>query len=246
MKYKNAIYIVILLLFSSCFPAKIMVEKKQLSLNESSKILLLGAEINPYGKPIRVNTPEFWFNKKIYNNSEQIQNIAKSRIDVEHKLIEEHINNIFNSEIITTNSYTEALTQYKKTAIENEDKNFPLIFCSEKGIHPISYKRKEIRRLDEKLGNYQSELAKIATITKADAMVLFISEPKVWGVGAGGFVAKMQLDSYMYVFDSNGNLEAFIKGNSKPFNTNGKDVSDFIDALDEFKELSEKMMLKLK
>ncbi|TKG96110.1 hypothetical protein EYV94_07445 [Puteibacter caeruleilacunae] len=250
MKVKVVFIVCCALFLSGCFSAKVLVEGKA-ELIDSPRVVLLGAEINPYQKPKRVNTPEMWFNRKINKRSEEIQKIAKSRVDVQYEILTNHLKNILNVEIVADEEVNRLLEQanceaLKHDVIESGEKRFPHIFCSDSGIHPIEYKAKKISKLNENLGEFKERLAQIAKATSADAMILSISAPHAWGVGAGGFVAKMDLRTYIYVFAPDGSLRSYGEGSSKPFNTNGKDIADFMDALDEYKEISGNLITALK
>ncbi len=231
-------------LLTSCFSAKIEVKKG--NIPHSPKVLILGTEINPYGHPRKNGMAEVWFNIKPNKNSEEIQKISASRINTQKEILSRHFQKIFKAEVLNNDQINTLIEknnwQKFNRNIETGDKYFPVIFCSTPGIHPITYLPKEIRKLNDIIPSFQNEIKIITQKTDADIFVLSVSEPKVFGVGAGGFLAKIQLEIHLFVFDKNGELISSVNGNSKPITTNGKDTGDFMEVLDEYNQLSEKLV----
>lgn len=216
---------------------------------QNPQILILGNELNPYGRPRRHGMAEVYFDIKPNKRAEEIQKIAKSRLPEQNEILRQHFKDIFNAKLVSNdelkNIIKEGGWQEFNRDIITEDKHFPTIFCSNPGIHPLRYSPKEIKKLSEKFPSIKNDLHSISQSTNADILVLAVSEPKVFGVGAGGFVAKMQLEMHLFVFNAKGELISYVNGNSKPINTGGKKMGDYMETFDEFNELSLQLVKSL-
>ena len=187
--------------------------------------------------------------------NEKTNKIADQILDEEQKIVENYKKILVGcldgklrpSVIVGSDLNSSAAHQYRvEKGIQVDNKNFPVVFFSEGDMNMLDLKKgKNINQIFKNDKNLRSIIARYAADLKLNNVLISFNRLAVINAGMFGTTGNLRLESYLFLYNAQGNLLLDSYGWMKPTAINGKNIADYRYQLDSFNELAELMSHEL-
>lgn len=191
------------------------------------------------------------FNSITNGIADQIMDLQKQNVDKCRNIIGKSIQKNLNCKVIYADSlnflpaFEEMKSKYHyKNSLKLENDNYPMIILAKDDINPFKF-------IDGKVFSYfktdlyKEPLADIAQKLNLDLIAVSYSTLSVVNVGTFGIYGNLRLDTYLFLFDKDGNKISDAHTWSTPTNISGGKIRDYMQQLDNLSLIFEPMMLKI-
>jgi hypothetical protein len=178
--------------------------------------------------------------------------MQKKNIDNYREIVASSLKKNFNCEVIFGNSLQEK-TEFAElkekfnfpNALRIEDDNYPMLINSSNDINPFRFENGKVLEFFKVPSNYKNTISEICKKVNSDLITISYSTLTVRGVSGFGIRGYLRLDTYIYLFDKDGNLNSDGHTWSKQTNISGKQIEDYKSQLDNLSLIIEPMMSKV-
>ena len=230
------------ILLTSCLSSKVIVNTPYQNGIPIDTLNLLSVMIGPPFQPTFPLIDAASFNEKTNHLADQI-------LDEEQKLIENYkqtlISNLDKLLPLTTRTTrdfnTENISQFiVENPLQIENKNFPIVFFSQGDLNFNEWnKGKNVNNLFRDDDEYlRASIQEVAKQLNLKNIAISFNRLSVVGVGAFGINGTLRLETYLFIYNSNGHLVVDTMGWTKPISINGREIRDYKFQLDSFIELA--------
>jgi hypothetical protein len=241
----------IAILFASCVPL-INTPVPYKSSPSIKKVGLFPVMIGKMYRPLFPLIDAAAFNGKTNEIADQILDMQDRTIDKMRENAAVTLQKYLNCEVIygdalhNDSAFTALSARYNfKSALILNDDNFPKITISSGDINPFNYSNGDVIAYFGTPSNYKETVKYICKELNLDALAVSFSKLSVINVTAFGISGNLRLETYLYVFDKNGDFIANGRGFSKPMGINGKELFYYQMQLEYFPTLLEQVASKL-
>jgi hypothetical protein len=235
---------------SSCSTMKVNYSGKK--VDNIKEITLLSTMIGKIQQPIFPLIDAAGFNEKTNSIADQIMDMQKKNIDKYREIIAASLKKNFYCEVIFGNSllekpaFKELNEKYNfPEALRINNDNYPLIITCQNDINPFKYDNGKVLGYVKSPENYKSTIGEICKNINTDLIAISYSTLTVAGVGAFGIIGSLRLDTYIFLFDKEGDLISDGHTWSTPQNVSGKNIEDYKSQLDNLSLIIDPMMNKV-
>jgi len=241
---------IIAVILSSCATMKINYSGKK--LDKVQNIVLISTMIGKIQLPLFPLIDAAAFNTKPNGIADKIMDIQKQNIDKFRETLAFSLKKNFNCNVLYANAlqnatgYAEVKANYDfQNSLLINDEHYPLITLASNDINPFKFENGVVTSYFTNIANYKPAISAICKKLEADLIAFSYSNLTVVGVGAFGVVGYLRLDTYLYLFDKDGDLISDAHTWSSPISTRGKEVNDYKVQLDNLPLIMEPMMNKV-
>ena len=183
---------------------------------------------------------------------DQIMDLQKKNIDKCPDIVAASLKQNFKCKVLFADSlhskpgYAELKDKYDfKSALRIENDHYPYIITATEDINPFRYEKGNVGLYFSNSANYKAIISELAKKINTDLIAVSYSTLTVAGVGMFGIYGYLRLDTYLYLFDKDGDLVSDAHTWSKPSNIGGKQIEDYKGQLDNLSLILEPMMNKV-
>ncbi|UCS94521.1 hypothetical protein KZP23_05725 [Echinicola marina] len=127
-----------------------------------------------------------------------------------------------------------------------DNKNFPVVFFSEGDLNIADLgKGKNVNKIFKNDEGIKDRVREIAQALDISNVAVSYNRLGIVGVGAFGSFGMISLESYLFIYDSQGDLLINIKGWTKPEQISGKNSNEYVIQLHKFEGLADEISRKL-
>lgn len=238
------------LILASCATLKVNYYGKK--VDKIQNITLLSTMIGKIQQPVFPLIDAAAFNGKTNSIADQIMDLQKKNIDNYREIIASSLKKNFNCEVIYGNSLQEKpeFIEIKEkfnfpNALRIENDNYPMIIVSSNDINPFKYEKGKVVPFFKEPSNYKNVISEICKINNSNLLAVSYSTLTVTGAGMFGAWGFLRLDTYLYLFDRDGDLISDSQTWSKQSKISGKDIEQYKSQLDNLSIILEPMMSKV-
>ncbi|MFN2394703.1 MAG: hypothetical protein ABR597_03345 [Bacteroidales bacterium] len=240
MAKKITVILITALMLSSCITTKVQVNSKYPGVIPIDTLNLVSVVYGPVVQPVIPLIDAAAFNGRTNKISDQILEEQKGMTEVYKKILLRNLNNRVTTYIKTGDYFTDETAQpYKaKEGILIDNKNFPVVWFDGEGMNLWDYgKGTNVRAIFESDPQLKSRIAKFAREMNINNVLVSFNRLAVIGVGMFGSTGNIRLESYLYLYDANGNLMMDAYGWTKPSSIGGRELYEYQAQMDKFEEL---------
>jgi hypothetical protein len=209
---------------------------------------LISTMIGPVWQPVIPLIDAAAFNEKTNKISDQIMDEEQKVIEKYKSILITSLNEKIQSEIITGADLTSvAADRYKvENGLQIENRNFPVVFFCEGDMNVLDFGNgKNIDNIFKNDEDLKARIVKFATDLDLKFVLVSYNRLSVVGVGAFGVRGALRLESYLYLYYSDGRLVMDAYGYTKPTNVSGNRIDQYKFQLDNFHGLAQLMSQEL-
>jgi hypothetical protein len=229
------------LLIYSCAATKVKVNTIYTNGLAVDTLNLVSTMIGPVLQPVLPLIDAAAFNEKTNKIADQILDEEQKRVETYKSLLTNSLNDKLHKPIRTGSDFlSDAANKYKvKNGIQIDNKNFPIVFFSNGDLNIIDFgKGKNVNSIFKDNAVLKTQIVKLASELKLKTVLISYNRLNVIGAGMFGSTGNLRLETYLYLYNSSGNLLIDAYGWSKPTVIKGKELNDYKFQLDNFQELS--------
>ncbi len=248
--FKINCLVIFALISSSCATMNISYSGKKVDKVQS--ITLLETMIGKIQQPVIPLIDAAAFNAKTNSIADQIMDMQKKNIDNYREIVASSLKNNFNCEVIFGNSlqdkseFTELKEKFNfPNALRIKNDNYPMLITGSNDINPFRFENGKVVKFFKVPSNYKNAISEICKKVNSDLIAISYSTLTVSGVGAFGVRGALRLDTYIYLFDKEGDLNSNGHIWSKQAGISGKQIEDYKSQLDNLSLIIEPMMNKI-
>ena len=233
--------ILIILLFCSCAATRVKVNTLYTNGVPVDTLNLVSTMIGPVLQPVLPLIDAAAFNEKTNKIADQILDEEQKRVETYKSLLTKSLSEKIQKPIRTGSDFlSDAANRYKvKNGIQIDNKNFPIVFFSNGDINIIDFEKgRNVNSIFKDNAELKIQVVKLASELKLKTILISYNRLNVIGAGMFGSTGNLRLETYLYLYNSSGNLLIDAYGWSKPTAIRGKELSDYKFQLDNFQELS--------
>lgn len=159
-----------------------------------------------------------------------------------------YLNKRITAYIRTGDYFTDEVAEpYKvKEGILIDNKNFPVVWFDEGGMNLWDYgKGTNVRAIFESDPQLKNRIARFAREMNVNNVLVSYNRLAVIGVGMFGSTGNIRLESYLYLYDANGNVMMDAYGWTKPSSIGGREIYEYQGQMDKFEELALLLSIEL-
>jgi hypothetical protein len=240
MTKKITVILIAALMLSSCITTKVQVNSKYSGAIPIDTLNLVSVVYGPVVQPVIPLIDAAAFNGRTNKISDQILEEQKGMTDVYKKILLRNLNDRVTTYIKTGDHFTdEAAEPYKaKEGILIDNKNFPVVWFDGEGMNLWDYgKGTNVSSIFESDPQLKSRIARFAREMNVNNVLVSFNRLAVIGVGMFGSTGNIRLESYLYLYDANGNVMMDAYGWTKPSSISGRELYEYQAQMDKFEEL---------
>jgi len=229
---KTIVLAILAIAFTSCSTMKINYYGKKIENVQS--ITLVSTMIGKFQQPIFPLLDAGMFNEKTIKIADRIMDIQQKNIDKYRDIVAGSLKTNFKCKVIYGDSLqnTDGFESLKsssnfKNNLRTENDHFPYIITAKNDINPFRFEKGDVVKYFATPENYKSAIAKIGEKTNTEYIAVSYTTLAVGGVGYFGIYGYLMLDTYIYIFNKNGDLVADGRTWSKPTSIGGKEVEEY-------------------
>lgn len=241
---------IIVIAFTSCATMKINHYGKK--LDNVQNVALFSTMIGKIQQPVLPLIDAAAFNEKTNSIADQIMDLQKKNINNYQKIVVSSLKNNFNCNILYADAlhalpvFAEIKERFDyKNGLRIENDNYPFIINAKDDVNPFRFEKGNVLKYFNNSANYREVMTEIGKRLNTDLIAVSYSTLTVAGVGMFGIYGTLRLDTYLYLFDKEGNLISDAHAWSKPTNISGKKIDEYGAQLDNLSVIIEPMMNKL-
>ncbi|MEO9474043.1 MAG: hypothetical protein ABJG41_00860 [Cyclobacteriaceae bacterium] len=204
--------------------------------------------IGPVWQPVLPLIDAAAFNEKTNKISDQILDEEQKRVETFKNVLVTSLSEKLPATILTGSDFTsENAQKYKvENGLQIDTKNFPIVFFSEGDMNMVDFgKGKNVNEIFKNSEELKNSISKFATDLNLETVLISYNRLSVIGVGMFGITGNLRLESYLYLYKSNGDLLMDAYGWTKPTAIDGKELNQYQFQLDNFKELADLLSTEL-
>lgn len=227
---------------ASCLTTKVKVNSTYEAKLPIDTINLTATMYGPLMQPTFPLIDAAAFNGKTNKIADQIMNeqqeALKSYQEIFIKALSEKINVAFK----TGKDFTsEKASQFKAgQQIQIDNKNFPVVFFCEGDLNALDLGNgKNPNNIFKYNESVQANISKLANALGVNNILVCYNRLSVINVGMFGISGSLRLETYLYLYNSDGRVILNGFGQSKPTQINGSSVSEYKFQMDNFQELAQ-------
>lgn len=247
---KKIILLVPVFLLFSC---NTLIVKNHMKDTEKPKNIVLFStiigKINEPALPI-LYAPKF--NERTIAIASQLNDLEKQKIDNYRNTLASSLKNNFKCDVIFGNSLVShkdflALKQKydNPKSLLTENEHFPNLITASNDINPFAFEKGNVIKYFYNPTNYKGVLSELSKTLNSDYIAISFSELRVMKIGYFAKNATVRLETYLYLFDQNGNLISEGLGWTDTSKVSGSDPKEYESILDNFEEAIEPLVQKL-
>ncbi len=240
MTRKITVILVAILVLSSCITTKVQVNSNYSGVIPLDTLNLISVAYGPIVQPVIPLIDAAAFNGRTNKISDQILEEQKGMTDIYKNILLKHLNNRITAYIRTGDYFTDEVAEsYKvKEGILIDNKNFPVVWFNEGGMNLWDYgKGTNVRDIFESDPQLKSRIAGFAREMNVNNVLVSFNRLAVIGVGMFGTSGNIRLESYLFLYDANGNIMMDAYGWTKPSSIGGREIYEYQGQMDKFEEL---------
>lgn len=243
--------LVVSAIFSSCASIKVKSRVPYNDLQTINKMLLFPVMIGEIKLPVFPLIDAAMYYSNVNNIADQIMDAQKKTVDIYRETAAIILEKYFNCDVLYGESlqneegYKELMKTHNfKSALRVENDNFPIIITSTGDINPYNFNDGNVNEYFRYADDYRQTVQHICEELNADALAISYSRLDVVGVGMFGLAGNIRLDTYLYIFDKNGNTIAYGYAYSKPIYSDIR-VSEYTHRLNDYYNIFDLLANKL-
>ncbi len=241
---------VIAFVFTSCSTMKINYYGKK--VDKIQNVALFSTMIGKIQQPTFPLIDAAAFNEKTNSIADQIMDLQKKNIDKCQEIVASSLKKNFNCKVLYADSL-HALVGFAalkenfdfKNSLRIENDNYPFIITAKDDINPFRFENGDVIKYFKTSTNYKSTVSGISQKINTDIIAVSYTTLTVSGAGMFGMFGYLRLDTYLYLFDKDGDLISDAHTWSTPTNISGKEIDEYKSQLDNLPIIIEPMMNKM-
>jgi hypothetical protein len=240
-------FLSIAMILSSCYSTKVLVDTRNDQPIAVDTLFLVSTMIGPVEQPVFPLLDAAAFNSKTNDLADQILVEEQKIVEKYETLLIESLNARLPVVVKAGEDITSALAnQYRiNIGIQINDKDFPVVFFSEGDINILDFDKKmDMSYIFNNVG-LKRRIAKIASDLNLENVLVCYNRLCVVNVGSFGFLGDLRLESYLYLYDSDGELLMTANGRTMPTTIDGNQINQYKFQLDNFRALAHLMSSEL-
>jgi hypothetical protein len=240
MTKKITVILIAVLTLSSCITTKVQVNSNYSGVIPLDTLNLVSIAYGPVVQPVIPLIDAAAFNGRTNKIADQILEEQKGMTDVYKKILLRNLNKRVTTYIKTGDYFTcEVAEPFKtKEGILIDNKNFPVVWFDEGGMNLWDYgKGTNVRAIFESDPQLKNRIARFAREMNVNNVLVSFNRLAVIGVGMFGTSGNIRLESYLYLYDANGNVMMDAYGWTKPSSISGRELYEYQGQMDKFEEL---------
>ena len=248
-KFKLFSLAILILLASSCATMKINYYGKQVP--NVQNVTLISTMIGKIKQPVLPLIDAAAFNEKTNSIADQIMDLQKQNINNYREIIASSLKKYFNCDVLYAESLHSipAFAELKENydfpgALRIENDHYPFIITAKDDINPFKYEKGNVVSYFSS-ANYKSIISEIIKKVNSDLIAISYSTLTVIGANIFGISGSLRLDTYLFLFDKDGDLVSDAHSWSKPTMISGKQILDYKAQLDNLSIILDPMMNKV-
>jgi hypothetical protein len=241
---------IITIAFTSCATMKINYYGKK--VDKVQNVALFSTMIGKIQQPLFPLIDAAAFNEKTNSIADQIMDLQKKNIDKCQEIVASSLKKTFNCKVLyadslhTSAGFAELKEKYDfKNSLRIENDHYPLIITAKDDINPFRFERGDVIKYFNNSIIYKTMISELGKKINTDLIAVSYSTLTVAGVGMFGIYGYLRLDTYLYMFDKDGDLISDAHTWSKPTNISGKQIEEYKAQLDNLSIIIEPMMNKV-
>ncbi|MEO0333739.1 MAG: hypothetical protein AAF223_19040 [Bacteroidota bacterium] len=244
MKFTRSFIILVIgvLLTTACASTRVRVNTPYEGGIPVDSLNLVSVMLGPIWQPVLPLIDAAAFNEKTNKIADQILTEEQKRIEDYKAILVASLSEKLRSNIVTSNNFTcpEAEPYRVKEGVQVDNKNFPVVFFGDQDMNMLDLRKgKNIDMMFKSNKTLQANIAKYAADLKINNVLLSYNRLAVINVGMFGITGNIRLESYLFLYNAQGQLVMDTYGVVKPTSINGKELNDYKFQLDNFRVLAE-------
>jgi hypothetical protein len=241
---------IVAIAFTSCATMKINYYGKR--VDKVQDIALFSTMIGKIQQPIFPLIDAAAFNEKTNSIADQIMDLQKKNIDKCQEIVASSLKKNFNCKVLYADSlhalagFTELKEKYDfKNSLRTENDHYPFIITAKDDINPFRFDKGNVINYFNNSTNYKIMISELGKRINTDLIAVSYSTLTVTGAGMFGIYGYLRLDTYLFLFDKEGDLISDARTWSMPANISGKQIDEYKAQLDNLSLIIEPMMNKV-
>lgn len=249
---KYLILLLGILVLSSCAKVRVLTVKPYSGAYSGKTMGYFPAYFGPIKQPVLPLIDAAAFNAKTNEIADQIMDMQKQKIDTIREQTRRTIEENYGFHIVTSRELendTAFITLREKynnlRALLVDDKNFPIITMASGDINIFNFQDGNVTEYLSNPQNSKYSVKQICNMLGLDGLIITYSRFNVIGVTGFGISGNIRLETYLYVYNQEGDLIAEGVVASKPEIIGGKYVEEYSNRLYDYPMLIKLLVLKL-
>lgn len=245
---KIVLFIVSIFVLSSCATTKVKVNSTFPGSIQTESLNLVSTMIGPVYQPVLPLIDASIFNEKTNKIASQILDEEQKMVDSYKETLASDLSGKLGVAIKTAEDFDKVQADKYRVSqgIQIENKNFPLVHFGSQDLNVTSFgKGRNVYDMFSKNAELRSRILELYSDLKLNNAVISFNRIAVIGVGSFGLMGNVRLESYLFLYNSNGDLILDAYGYTKPTSIKGKTLNDYKSQLDKFEEISGLMSQEL-
>ena len=241
---------IVAIAFTSCATMKVNYYGKK--VDKVQNIALFSTLIGKIQQPIFPLIDAAAFNQKTNSIADQIMDLQKKNIDKCQEIIALSLKKNFKCKVLYADSLhtLDGFAELKekvdfKNSLRIENDHYPVIISAKDDINPFRFEKGDVIKYFNNSTNYKAMVSELGKKLNTDLIAVSYSTLTVAGAGMLGIYGFLRLDTYLFLFDKDGDLISDAHSWSKPTNISGKQIDDYKAQLDNLSIIIEPMMNKV-
>ena len=249
--YLKAMTLAILAIaFTSCATMKINYYGKK--VDKVQNVALFSTMIGKIQQPLFPLIDAAAFNEKTNSIADQIMDLQKKNIDKCQEIVALSLKRNFSCKVLYADSL-HALAEFAelkekfdfKSSLRIENDHYPFIITAKDDVNPFRFEKGNVIKYFNSSTNYKAMISELGKRINTDLIAISYSNLTVTGAGMFGIYGYLRLDTYLYLFDKDGDLISDAHTWSKPTSISGKQIDEYKAQLDNLSIIIEPMMNKV-
>jgi hypothetical protein len=220
----------------------------KLTSNKPSKIFVASTIIGPIPQPILPLLDAAAFNSKTNKLASELNNLFLAEVNGFQDTLLIKLNKAFNTEfdLIDTVKYPmkASFVVFKAEGVKNE--TFPFAYFADNDINIVDLKDgKDLERIFLQARQQTTISSNLKKVGVPNALIVF-NRINVIGAGMFGINGTIRFETYMFLYDENGNLILDTKAFSAPTSISGNNITEYHLVMKKMPELIDQTIEKLK
>lgn len=241
---------IIAIAFTSCATMKINYYGKK--VDKVQNVALFSTMIGKIQQPLFPLIDAAAFNEKTNSIADQIMDLQKKNVDKCQEIVASSLKKNFNCKVLYADSlhtlvgFAELKGKFDfKSSLRIENDHYPFIITAKDDINPFRFENGDVIKYFNNSANYKVMISELGKRINTDLVAISYSTLTVAGAGMFGIYGYLRLDTYLYLFDKDGDLISDAHNWSKPTNISGKQIDEYKAQLDNLSIIIEPMMNKV-
>jgi hypothetical protein len=234
-------FIAIGCLIASCATTKVKVNTIYTNGIPIDSLNLVSVMIGPVLQPVLPLLDAAAFNERTNKIADQILDEEQKSVNEFSSILIANLEQRYSKPVVIGNDLTsEAADKYRvKRGIQIDNKNFPIVFFSEGDLNMIDFGNgKNVNAIFKNNEALKPQIARFSSELNLKSVLISYNRLNVISAGMFGSSGTIRLETYLFLYNSRGDLIIDAFAFSKPEVINGKDIRDYKLHLNHFQGLS--------